>query len=160
MAAHLGQGRGVGGGLAQPQRVHQGAMHHQVGVAADGRGEVQVGGARQARVRGLIGAVHGLLQRAQHHGGQPRGTLARALHVQAHGMRGHPGGLAALLGGEHPVRQRRHGDAQHLQPVPQLLDGHLLGVGVHAVEDGHLPGDEEPGHGLVGRDHALLDEAV
>ena len=75
-------------------------------------------------------------------------------------MRGHARGLAALLCGEEALGQGRHRHAQHLQAVPQVLDGHLLGIRMHPEDRGHPLGDEEPRDGLVRRDHALLDQAV
>ena len=41
------------------------AMDQQVGIAADGRGEVRVGVVAQSEVAAVVRAVHGLLQRAQ-----------------------------------------------------------------------------------------------
>ena len=75
-------------------------------------------------------------------------------------MRGHTRGFAALVGGEHSLSQRRHRNTEHLKTGPQFLNCHLLGITVHAEDGGHLAVDEEAGHRLVRRDHALLDERV
>ena len=53
--------------VAEAQRAHQRAMHEQVGVAADRRGEVRVAAQVQAEVADVVGGVVGLALAAQHH---------------------------------------------------------------------------------------------
>ena len=51
---------------AQAQRADQRAVHHQVGVAADRRGEMRVAAQIEAEVAEVVGGVDGLRLRAQH----------------------------------------------------------------------------------------------
>ena len=51
---------------AQPERADQRAVHQQVGVAADRRGEMRVAAQVQAEVAEVVGGVDGLRLRAQH----------------------------------------------------------------------------------------------
>ena len=49
------------------QRAHQRAMHQQVGIAADRRGEMRIALQVEAEVADVLGRVHGLRLRPQHH---------------------------------------------------------------------------------------------
>ena len=51
---------------AQPQRADQRAMHHEVGIAADRRGEMGVAAQVEAEVADVLGGIDGLRLRAQH----------------------------------------------------------------------------------------------
>ena len=52
---------------AQAERADQRAVHDQVGVAADRRGEMRVAAQVQAEVAEVLGGVDRLRLRAQHH---------------------------------------------------------------------------------------------
>ncbi len=125
------------------------AVHHQVGVAADGRGEVAVARRRQAIVAQVLGAVdglrhraeqlvvdHALLRMAPHLFNDARQALRRDLlaeaHVQADVVHEH-GELAEL------VQARRF---------------------VHAIDAPPARLSEHARHRLVGGDHELLDHHV
>ena len=76
---------------ALPQQRLGDAMHNQVGIAADGRGEVRVGGRGQRKVAFVDLRVARLLERAQHQVAQ--NPLLR---------------LALDLGGQLLIHARRH----------------------------------------------------
>ncbi len=68
MHAELGPAAAAGLVLLAGEHGLDGAMHQQVGIAPDRRGEVRVGLVAQAEVADVVRAVHRLPQRAQHHG--------------------------------------------------------------------------------------------
>ena len=64
---HLGRAVRVLGRLAAGQRIADRAVHEQVRIAPDRRGEMRVGVQRQAEVPGILRAVHRQRLRAQQH---------------------------------------------------------------------------------------------
>ena len=62
--AHLRVGQPV---RPEPERADQRAMHDEVGVAADRRGEVRIAAQVQTEMAEIVGAVFGLGLAAQHH---------------------------------------------------------------------------------------------
>jgi hypothetical protein len=124
-------------------------VDHQVGVAADGRGEVQVVRRGQAEVADVLGRVDGLHHRAQEQVVE-RALLGAAGDLLEQGVEALAGDLLAGLERE-AVGARQH------QEVGELV---LVGLGVDPVHGGQRPGGEVPGHRLVRREHELLDDAV
>ena len=123
-------------------------MHEEIGVAADGRGEVEVVLGAQAVVAGVLRRVHGLHHRAQ------RQLVERALlGVSLELLED----LVERLRGE---VARGHGHAVGPEQREEHVEAILVGVAVVPV-DGRQPLlAEEAGDRLVGGQHALLDEAV
>ncbi len=97
-------------------------------------------------------AVRGI--RGLHHGPQ-REAVDEELHIRV------PGGAQQLLQplGCGRLRQRRGqlGVGQHAEQGFELVG---VGLGVDAIQEVSPPLGEEPRHGLVGRDHELLDDLV
>ena len=146
---------------ALAQMVQQAAVHHEVRVAAYGRGEVQVGRAGEAEVAHVGGAVMGLLERAQQQVGEGQTTAALAGHGLGHGLAETAVG-ALQLRRRHglPRRERRRGHVQLLQGVQQRMGAGRGGRLVHAVQSVRLAAQQELGHGLVGGQHELLHQRV
>ena len=67
---------------SSPSAPSSARWHDEVGVAADGRGEVAVARAAQAGVADVARRVGGLLERAQHERGQRRPPAPRGAHVR------------------------------------------------------------------------------
>ena len=134
---------------AEAQRADQRAVHDEVGVAPDRRGEVRVAPQVEAEVAEVLGGVDGLRLRAQHHlvdevrDGQRLGPLQDAVEV-AGAQRSEP-------------RQLQVQAVQELAQRQQLL---LRGRVVHAVDDRRALGFQRLGGGDVGLDHELLDQAM
>ncbi len=127
------------------QRAHD-AVHHQVGVAPDGAGEVQVVLEGQAEVPQVLGAVARLLEAAQQQGVDDlRLGLAGRLAQDA---------LQVLRPGVLQVE----GVAEAAERLLERLHLLLAGILVHAVERGHVLPVELLGHQPVGQQHHLLDE--
>ena len=149
-----------GSRVAEAQGVEQAAVHQQVGIAADGRREVQVGRAGQPRVPGLVGGVVRLAQRPQHQrperrrrrGRRPGGARRRRRRP-----RRRRAGPRARAG---PRGSGGRGHVQLGQLLVEQLDAALGGVLVVAEDRRAAAGDEVAGDGLVGRDHALLHQGV
>ena len=110
-------------------------MHQQVGVAADGRGEVQVGRAREPGVPRLERASStpgggSAAPASERRPPRPRGQVARD------GVgRGHGGG-AAGRGAERALGQRGRGDVQLVELLVEQLDAALRRVLVVAEDRG------------------------
>ena len=122
-------------------------MQHEVGVAADGRGEVRVELLRKAEMPDLLGAVERALHGAQHHHAE-RALEGRALDPLEEARE------VLLLG------KVAAGDAELHEVRAQVLE--LLGVRrlVEAREDLHAARPQLLRDGLVRGHHALLDELV
>ena len=157
----LGEGDALGGVLhlrnvaireavgAQAQRRYQSAVHDQVGVAADGRGEVGVPGQVQPEVADVLGGVDRLHLGPQDHLVDDLGVGRVAGLLQQ---------LVEAVGARRLALRPR--DAQRLQEVDQRL--HLLrarGV-VDAVDQRRLLRLQGLGGRDVRLDHHLLDQLV
>ena len=134
---------------AEPQRADQRAVHDEVGVAPDRRGEVGVALQVEAEVADVVGGVHRLRLRAQHHlvdeigHGQRLGPLQHAIEV-AGAQLCRPGQLQVEAVEEVPERE-------------QLLLG---GRVVHPVDERGALCLQRLGGRHVGLDHELLDQAM
>ncbi len=148
-----------GARLAAADGGQQRAVADDVGVAADGRGEVAVGGRVQAGVAEVLGRVVGLLERAQHERAERLAPVAGAAHVLLDAPRDLPEQLGCLRGG-HVLGQRRRGHLERGELVGEALDALGLGALVDAVEARHAALLEQRRDGLVGGDHQVLDQAV
>ena len=76
---------GLGGGqgaVAKIERAQQGAMHHEVGIAPDRRGEMRVAAQIEAEMAIILGGVFRLRLRAQHHFVDQRFRLVAFHHRQ------------------------------------------------------------------------------
>ncbi len=124
-------------------------MHQQVRVAPDGRGEVRVMRVGQAEVAGLLGAVDGLLHRAQAHRLDRGEVRARPAGLHQAGVVGGRGIVAAVQGQPQLAQE----GAQRLQ----LFRGRAV---VHAEQRLGLVAHDEIRRAGVGRQHAFLDQAV
>ena len=123
--------------LAAAERGEQRAVADDVGVAADGRGEVAVGGGVQAGVAEVLRRVVGLLERAQHERAE---RLIRPWPLRRDVLIDQPRDLAEQLGGlrgGQRLGQRRRGHLQRGELVDEALDAGGLGALVHAVQAGH-----------------------
>ena len=141
--------------------VQQAAVGHEVRVAADRRGEVQVRRAGEPEVPEVRRAVARLFEGAQQERapGLPAAALASA-------RLGDDAAEAAerlrelrrrhRLGG----RERRRLHAELFERVEQLAHLGRVGRLVHAVQRARLLAQQELGHRLVGGQHELLDERV
>jgi len=135
-------------GLAEDAGEHP--VRHEIGVAADRRGEVQVVPEAEREVAAALRAVARLAHATQHGPVQER-----------------------LLGPAHRARERRREPARREgalasrldQPEPGEEAAERLGILarrrlVVAVDRGHARGEEELRHGAVRGQHRLLDRAV
>ena len=126
LAEHLAVGvvrQAVG---AELEGADQAAVHDQIGVAADGRGEVRVAAQVQAEMAVVLGAIFGLRLAAQHHfvdellGVEPLGALEHA--VEGFGAQ------RAGLG---------EGDVEGLQELAQRHHALHRRLVVHAIDQRH-----------------------
>ena len=127
----------AGADLAQ-----QRAVDDEVGVAADRRGEVAVGGAREPGVAEVARVVARLLERAQDEARERLAAAARPARVlgDALARRGRdPGRLRRA----HALGRGRGRHAEVGEPVEQPLDRVGLGRLVHAVERAAAPAREQ-----------------
>ena len=141
--------RCLGLALFQIVGIHQRAMHEQVGIAADGRGEMRVAAQRQPEMPGIGGTVIGLRLAAQH----------RFHHQRALGRVTDPF--------DRPIEKRRRDDLPQRQLAVlrgeiiaqrnQLFAGRLF---VHAIDDRGLLRFERLGRGDVRRDHEIFHHPV
>ncbi len=109
---------------------------------------------------GLGRRVVRLAQRAEHQRPQRPAVEAARLDVARHLARGVGGGAAAAGRAQLAPRQRRGGHAELLELGVQQLDAALGRLLVVAEDRRRRPRDHVAGHGLVGGDHALLDQGV
>ena len=123
--------------LAAADRREQRAVAHEVGVAADRRGEVAVARRAQAGVASVDRVVARLLERAQDERGQRRAAAAGAPHVGVDHARDLPHRVLGLLR-RHRLRQRRRRHVERGELLDQALDPQRLRALVDAVERGHL----------------------
>ncbi len=135
---------------AAVEQVLDGAVDDQVRIAADGRGEMGVGGIGEPEVAHVVGAVHGLLHGAQQHGldqmpvrpcPRPAPAAPRSPWPWASCS---PGSLS-------PSSPRNSRRSVSFSSLRRLVD---------AVQGRQLLALEQPRRRHVGRQHALLDDAV
>ncbi|MCY1291207.1 hypothetical protein D9M70_403880 [compost metagenome] len=128
-------------------------MHQQVRITADRRGEVGVGLVVETEVAIVVGAVHRLTQRAQHHG-LDQVEVRTLLDGLQQGLvilrRGAVLGLLATL-------QRQ---SQLAEEGAQLFQALRRRAVVHAVQRRDVVILHEARGGHVGGQHALLDQLV
>ena len=123
------------------------AVQHEVGIAANRAREMRVVLLRQAEVADVLRRIEGALHGAQHHHRQH--ALERRVLDLLQELR------EVLLVGEVPT-----GDAELREVRAQLLQLVRVRRLVQAREDLHAARPELLRHGLVRRDHALLDHLV
>ena len=136
-------------------------MADEIGVAADRRREVAVRRAGEPGVPEIRGVVAGLLQRPEDERRECGCPAAGAAHVVHHALGDLPGQRRGLRG-RHALRfgrrRRRHAEIGEHRDQPR--DRLRLGRVVDAVERLAAAAAQQPGDGLVGEDHELLDEHV
>ena len=130
-------------------RPNQSAMHDQVSIAPDRRGEVRVAPQIQSEVPVIFGGIFSLRLRSQHH------LVDKLLVVLAFDL----GEDAIELLGTH-CAALRHGNVQRRHELPQRLDLLQRRLIVNAVDQRHPRSFECLGRGDVGEDHELLDQPV
>ena len=125
------------------------AVHQQIRVAADGAGEVRVGGVGQAEVAAVGGGVESLAHGAQEHGVDLGGV----------GPGGNLFGNALDVG---RLRLIRHGGAHAQGGQVAAQGGELVGRGrvVHAEKALALAFEHEVGGADVGGEHGFFNQAV
>ena len=124
-------------------------MHDQVGVAANGRGEVRVAAKVQSEVPVVLRRIFGLGLRAQHH------LVDELLDVQAFDLRQD---AVELLGPHRAALGQR--DVQRVEELAQRLDLLQRRLVVHAIDQRHARLLQRLGGGDIGEDHELLDQPV
>ena len=132
------------------QHLAQNTVDGQVGVTADGAGEVGIVPQDQAVMPQRLGRIARLLHAAQDAGvhrrldGLPAGGVQQGGQFQL-------GGDGVLELGVQPAGQQRGREFFH-----------LLGIGrfMHAVDERHLVGAARVGRALVGQQHEFLDHAL
>ena len=138
-------------GPTRPEAVgiDQGAVHQQIGIAADRRGEVGVAREAEPKVADVAGAVGRLRLGAQDH------------------QAGDPDISGVFEQGEEPVEgigtdgaASRQGEPAAAEKFAQRFELRRVGPVVDAVHAGHALGFERAGRGDIRRDHQLLDQAV
>ncbi len=134
---------------AVDEHVRDDPMHQEVGVAPDGRREVEVRRGGEAEVPEVLGVVAGLLHRPQD----------ERRHERL--LRPSPDGLEERLHvGRHERPAAGHPQAEAGEGVGEEL--HLLGSRglVHTVQAGEPASLEIAGDDLVGEHHVVLDQPV
>ena len=137
------------GAVAERERPDQRAVHHEVGIAADRRGEMRVAPQVEPEVAVVLGGVFGLGLRAQHHLVDELFGLV-ALHLRQHAVE-HGRPQRAALCERHVER------AQEFLEVVDLLHGRLV---MHAIDQRQRLLLQHLGGGDIGEDHELLDQPV
>ena len=156
------------------------AMDDQVGIAADGRSEVGVGGRGQRKVAFVDLGVAGLAERAQHqvaedallglaldargqlliHARRDGNVFRDLVHARiaaaAMGVAPLAAGLDALDGQSAEAERVAEAGGQ----LFKLDDAAGLGLLVDAIDRGHAEVFKPGGDALVGGQHELFDEAV
>ncbi|ODS03502.1 hypothetical protein AUC71_09280 [Methyloceanibacter marginalis] len=134
---------------AQVKGADQGAMHDEIGVAANGRGEMGVAPQVETEMPEILRAVFGLGLAAQDHfadelrGGRGPGLRENAIELS----RLERAGLGQVHADGRKELAQRH----------ELL---LRGCVMHAIDQRRALGFERLGRGYVRLDHELFDEAM
>ena len=149
----FGQRLGVGGlgqaAVAQLERADQSAMHDQVGIAADRRGEMRVAAQVQAEMAVILRRVFGLRLRAQHDFVDQLLGIA-ALHAGEHAVEGFRPQHAAF----------REGNVERCKEFAQRVDLLHARLVVHAIDQRTARLFQRLGGGDIGEDHEFLDQPV
>ena len=135
--------------LAEIERADQRPMDDEIGVAANGRGEMGVAAQVEAEMAVVLVAVFGLRLGAQHHfvdQGLDR-LPAHAAQDAVEMRRAH----ALALG------QFDADGAEELDQVVELLDARRV---MGAIEERRMRGFERLGGGDIGEDHEFLDQPM
>jgi hypothetical protein len=125
-------------------------VRQQVRVTTDRRGEVGVGLVIQAEVALVLGAVHRLAQRAQHHG-LDQVEVRTILDARQQGL---------VILRRRAVLAFVQGQAQLAEEGAQFFQALRRRAVVHAVQRRDFVLLQEFGGGHVGRQHAFLDQLV
>ena len=156
----FGQLQPAAAGILEVQFAQERPVHDQVGVAADRRGEVQVGLRGQAEMAEVVFQIARLLERAQHDLAEDRAVPLLFGQDVGRTAQQVADGLAGSLGrARWPVKRRRR-HAQVFQQVKKGIDRRGVRLLVDPVDAVAPAALQKPGHRLVGGDHELLDERV
>jgi len=131
----------------------------QVGIAADRRGEVAIGGAAQSGMAAVALAVGGLFEGSQHE----RCICPAAVPAPSRLLGNEParlGGQLRRLARRGRAAQRRGRDFELVQLRYQPLDPRRVRLGMDAVDRRHPLALEQPRDLFVGEDHQPLDQAM
>src|SRR6185437_15789182 len=145
--------------LLRPDRRKQSTVAHQVGVAANRRGEVAVAGRVKAGVTEILRRVASLLERAQDKRGERYPAGSGTAHVGIHAA-GDLADQVRSLGGEQGIGHRRRGDPQRGKLLHEPADALGIGTLVDAVETWDRGLGKTTRDGFVRGDHEMLDQAV
>ena len=133
--------------FAKPQAADQGAMHDQIGVAADRRGKMRIAPQVEAEMAVILGGVFSLGLGAQNH----------FIHQEL--------GIVSLDLQQHPIEQGRPQRAafgkRQIEGLQEFLQGMNLlecRLIVHAVDKRQRLLFKHLGRGDVGQDHELFDQ--
>ncbi len=137
------------GAVAELERADQPAMHDQIGVAADRRGEMRVAAQVEAEVAVVLGGIFGLRLAAQHDFVDELLVVA-ALHLLEDAVEGFRLEHAAF--GERNVERG--------EEFVQRGDLLLRRLVMHAVDQRHARFFQRLGGGDIGEDHELLDQPM
>ena len=136
-------------GRSAAQQMPDTPVHQQVRVAPDRRGEMGILLQREAEVADVLRLIHGLLQRAQHHGfDQGLVRPAADLHDDV-----------VVVGGRDPIATAEF-DAVRLEEQRQLLHALLRRPGVDPIQRRQSMSFQELRRFDIGGDHAFLDDPV
>ena len=133
------------------ERLAQQAVHDEVRIAADRRGEVRVVARGEAEVAETLRRVARLLHRAQRDG-LDDARLRLSLDLFEHLLHVHRPDVARLV-----LMDEEAERAEQVVEVLDLLLGRLL---VHAVHERQVLLIHVLGDGLIRREHALLDDGL
>ncbi len=127
----------------------QGAVDNQIGVAADGGGEVGIGGECQAEVAEILRRIIGLGHRAQN------GHVDQLAIVGVLGL----GQKAVEMGCFQHLPFGQH-HARGLRDFTKCIEFFRRGFLVHPEQKGRAFCDQRLGGGDVGEDHEFFDQPV
>ncbi len=137
------------GAFAEPERADQRAVHDEIGIAADRRGEMRVAAQIQAEMTVILGGIFGLRLRAQHDFADQR-EMVMAFELCQHAVEQSRAQRAAL----------REGDVERLQKFLERVDLLQRRLVMHAVDQRERFLLQHLGRRDVGEDHELLDQLV
>ena len=139
-------GQAVG---AEFEPADQGAVHDEIGVAADRRGEVGVAAQVEAEMAEILRRIFGLRLAAQHDlVDQPLDLAAFDLGKNA----------IEAVGFQHAALGQR--DVDRRQKFAQRIEFFLGRLVVHAIDQRHARALASFGGGDIGQNHELFDQPV